>query len=413
MFTLRNYQKQAVDAVINDMKYDGNSLVVLPTGAGKSIVIAEVTNRINKPALILQPSKEILEQNLEKLRRYVSKIDTGIYSASFGLKQVRKFTFATIQSVYKKAELFRDFGLILFDEAHSYDPKNLDGMFATFLNGLDKPKVFGFTASPFRNYTRQFYEKAKNGIDTLMVAETRLKLINRIEPRFWNKIVFNINGAELIDKGYLCELKYYDLSFYRREELQLNSSGSDYDLEKFVTKLKRHEQKIIEYVARCAAHYKSVLVFCSTVEQAKLLASGMKDAECVDGKTKDSRREEIIEGFKAGKIKVVFNVGVLTTGFDHPELDCIMLLRPTRSLSLYYQMLGRGVRIADGKESCAVVDFTKTYKALGRIETIELVKEKTDLFQTYPAWNVRTETGIWNDFLVSTFKRKLKKKGKK
>jgi DNA repair protein RadD len=795
MFELRKYQSAAVDAVINDMKRDGNSLVILPTGAGKSIVIAEVANRINKPVLILQPSKEILEQNIGKLRRYVPKHDTGIYSASFGLKQIRKFTFATIQSVYKKAELFTGFGLILFDEAHSYDPKNLDGMFATFLNGLDKPKVFGFTASPFRNYTRQHYEKNRAG-ETLMVAETRVKLINRIEPKFWNKIIFNINAAELIDKGYLCGLTYYDLSFYRREELDLNKTGSEYDLDKFVAKLKHHEQKVIEYVARCARHYKSVLVFCSTVEQANLLASGMPNAECVDGNTKDKIREDIIERFKAGKLKVVFNVGVLcldaeteiltkrgfvgmnefslendeaanfdngriwfskargyiqrdrmenekmvyletknrsirvtehhkmlwkkstkspgyykilaselvgkmgylpvsgkaepvnwnllppvqktptkkrisknayalrqkgmsydeakqeatkrieqhnsltylqpntlsldwckfigfwlgdgstwqnknggtrfnlcqsktypaivewvkdllskldvdvscyekanhwiwtlprgtgfgqqqtnglfkvepylkkdgtnlfqcfdneqfdalllglwyadgdhgkgetvpknfrctntnyqmlsllqfiavcrgykaslkpvkrtnrkenhkqlyrlsvvkrathfltkhtlqfeqdwktekvwcittesgniitrrkgtvtimgnTTGFDHPELDCIMLLRPTRSLSLYYQMLGRGVRIADGKTSCAVVDFTKTYKALGRIETIELVKEKTTLFQTYPAWEIKTECGSWNDFLVSTFKRKLKKKGKK
>lgn len=369
--------------------------------SGKSIIIAEVAQRLDKPILVLQPSKEILEQNIAKLRKYVPFHNTGIYSASFGKKQIRKFTFATIQSVYKKPELFQGFGLVLIDESHTLNPKNLSSMFTSFLKAIGNPKTIGFTASPYRNMIG--YHKEANGD---LIAGVTLKLINRIKPDFWKKIIFNVNNAELVNQGFLSPLKYYDLSFIRQEDIPLNKSGTEFDLEAFDRKLSAHQQKIIHYIIRCANYYKSVLVFCATVSQAHNFASGLPNAESVDGKTKTDLRDAIIKRFKEGKTKVVFNVGVLTTGFDHPELDCIILLRPTRSLALYYQMLGRGVRIAPGKESCACVDFTNTYKKLGRIETIELVKEKRNLFQKYPMWELKTECGYWHNQLLFSYKVK-------
>lgn len=409
MYELRKYQSDAVDAVMRDLHVEGNSLVVLPTGAGKSIVIAEVANRINKPILILSPSREILEQNIGKLRKYVPYHNTGIYSASFGKQQIRKFTFATIQSIYRKPELFQGFGLVLIDECHTVNPKNLGSMFTSFLAKIGDPKTIGFTASPYRNMIGYHKEKDNFGNETLIAGVTT-KLINRIKPDFWKKIIFNVNNAELVEQGFLSPLKYYDLSFYRHEELDLNKSGTEFDLEKFERKLTIHQAKIIEYVIRCAKHYKSVLVFCSSVSQARNFASGLTGAECVDGKTKADLRDKIIANFKSGKTKVVFNVGVLTTGFDHPELDCIILLRPTRSLSLYYQMLGRGVRIAEGKESCACVDFTGTYKSLGRIETIKIEKMRRFIWQKVDLHELTTETGFWHNRLLYEYAIKTEKK---
>lgn len=406
-YNLRKYQENAVLAVLNDMRNDGNSLVVLPTGAGKSIVIAEVAQQINQPILVLQPSKEILAQNIDKLRKYVPFHNTGIYSASFGKQQIRKFTFATIQSIFRKPELFTDFGLILIDECHSLDPKNLSGMFTSFIKDVNSlrrekepVKVIGFTATPYRNMVG--YHKEEDGT---LIAGVTTKLLNRIKPDFWKRIVFNVNNAELVKDGFLSPLKYYDLSFYRHEEIPLNKSGTEFDLEKFEKKLTIHQEKIASYVDRCGKYYKSVLVFCTTVSQAMNYASGFKNAECVHGKTKPEIRDAIIERFKKGKTKIVFNVGVLTTGFDHPELDCIILLRPTRSLSLYYQMLGRGVRIAPGKESCAVVDFTSTVKQLGKVETIELFQEKR-LLDYRPMWYLVTSEGDFHNKLLYSYKIK-------
>jgi DNA repair protein RadD len=113
------------------------------------------------------------------------------------------------------------------------------------------------------------------------------------------------------------------------------------------------------------------------------------DAEVVSAKTKPKERDRVINGFKDGSIKMVMNVGVLTTGFDHPKLDCIVLLRPTRSIGLYYQMVGRGLRKAEGKTSCAVVDMTDTVKKIGRVETIRV--EKVD-----GKWELLTERGSWH-----------------
>lgn len=410
MFILRDYQEKAVNAVLDDLNKEGNSLCVLPTGAGKSIVIAEIAQRIDKPVLILSPSREILDQNITKLRKYVPFHHTGIFSASFNKKQVRKFTFATIQSIYKKPELFQDFGLVLIDECHLVNPKNLGSMFTSFLKKIGNPKTIGFTATPYRNMIGYHTDKDELG-NEILIAGVTTKLVNRIKPDFWKKIIFNINNAELVSQGFLSPLKYYDLSFYRHEELDLNKSGSDFDLDKFEKKLNIHQQKIIEYIIRCSNYYKSVLVFCSSVSQAKNYASGLKNAEYVDGKTKTETRKKIIQNFKSGKTKIVLNVGVLTTGFDHPELDCIMLLRPTRSLSLYYQMLGRGVRIAEDKESCAVVDFTSTVKNLGKIETIQLRKEKRFVWSKIPLWEIITSTGYWHNRLLYEYKiNKVSKK---
>ena len=137
------------------------------------------------------------------------------------------------------------------------------------------------------------------------------------------------------------------------------------------------------------------MVFCSSVEQAERLQKLVEGAKVVTAKTSKKERIEIIKDFREGRIQTVFNVGVLTTGFDFPELDCIVLLRPTQSIGLYYQMLGRGVRVAPQKKGCAVMDLTGTVKRLGRIETIKLVKQEK--------WELISETGSWHNFPLYDF----------
>lgn len=396
--TLRPYQQQAVDKLLWAQKLPGADVCCLPTGAGKSIVIAELAHRLNQPVLILQPSKEILEQNYNKLCNYVDKSEIGIYSASMGQKELGFYTFATIQSIYKKPELFTHFKQVIIDECHMVNPRNLDGMFTSFLAAIGNPKVIGFTATPYR--MGLMYRHDEQGLQAI----TTTKLINRMKERFWHRIIFNIDNADLIAQDYLVPLRYIDKSIIKHEDIPLNISRSEFDLEAFQRLIVDKEEEIMGSLFFAQELGKSVLVFCSSVEQAVNLSEAMEGARVVTAQTPKKEREAIIAGFKNGWVKMVFNVGVLTTGFDHPGLDCIVLLRPTRSLALYYQMLGRGVRKAEGKRFCRVVDLTGTVEGMGRIETIRVVRKQKQDDADKMEWQIESESNPrWHNYPLDSF----------
>lgn len=386
---LREYQKETVEKLKWSADMAGNDLISLPTGSGKSHVIAEVALNNGKDVLILQPSREILEQNRDKLQAIVGKDVVGVYSASLGSKVIKKYTFATIGSIYKKPEDFIHFNLIIIDECHLLNPKRPSGMFLKFINKVNQLKgspikIIGLTATPYR--LTQQYVRYKNGfVDTI----TTIKLINRVRCKdgstFWNRLIFNINVGDLIAQGFLCPLKYHNITLVKQEDMKLNISHSDFDLTAFEKQIEKKDEEIYNVLEACSKSYKSTLVFCPTVENAEKLADMFFDGEVVSAKTKPKERKRIIEGFKNGEIKMVFNVGVLTTGFDHPALDCIVLLRPSRSIGLVSQMVGRGLRLSPDKKFCTIIDFTDTINKIGRIESFKL--EKID-----GKWNLTTET---------------------
>lgn len=382
---LREYQKESVDKIIWDLKNEGNSLCVVATGGGKSLLIAETGRAYGQDMLIIQPTKEILEQNYAKLLRYVPKEDIGIYSASMGSKVVGKYTLATIQSIYNDPEFFSHFKLVLIDEAHGFNPKGGTGMFMSFLKKIGNPKIIGFTATPYR-------------LDTMYVdwgnpnarIVTTIKLINRLKGFFWSRVLVNITMQQLIDLGYLCAPTYIDASVIDQKDVPLNKSRSEFDMDKFDQIMESKQEKLVRAVAYGEEHSKSVLVFCSSIAQATKMQKLTPGSEVVTGKTPKKERDRIINAFKDHSVKTVFNVGVLTTGFDHPSLDCIILMRPTRSIALYVQMVGRGVRIAEGKTTCNVIDLTSSVKNLGRVETIKIHREEGS------PWDLVSETGSWH-----------------
>jgi DNA repair protein RadD len=385
---LRQYQKDCVEKILWSLSagLDGNSACVLPTASGKSVIIAELAHRLNQPLLILVPSKEILEQDVEKLMHYVDRSEIGIYSASAGEKTIGKFTFATIGSVYKVPEKFQHFGLVIIDELHLVSPRATGSMFMQFLNAIGQPRVIGFSATPYRLGTRYVWEAGE-----LKVAYVT-QLVNRMKQHFWARILYNVSVQELVDQGYLCKLEYIDRSIVEQSAIPLNKTGSEFNLEAFdQIALSRQEltRGAIEYAESVS---KSVLVFCSSVAQAERLQGETVGSAVVTAKTPAREREQLIQDFRDGKIKTVFNVGVLTTGFDMPSLDCILLCRPTQSIALLYQMLGRGLRIAEGKTHCKIIDLTNTVARLGKIESIKL--EKVDgqwclSSSTSPQWHNR------------------------
>lgn len=389
--TLRPYQQDSLKAVRCDLALSGASLVVIPTAGGKSHVIAAVA-KLHQPVLILQPSRELLAQNMAKLSMVVNSDEIGVYSASFKSKEIKKFTFATIGSVYKKPHLFKDIKLVIIDECHLVQLRSLGGMYGNFLDGLNAPKIIGTTASPYRLEIGYF--RHPNGD---LEATTMLKLLPRMRHKsqkemFWKRVIFTISHETLLKDGYLCPLEYVHKALLPYEEIPVNNSRSDYNLEAYSKAVVGQEALIISTIAEAQRRYKSILVFCATTEQARHLSSVIVGSAVITAETPARERDIMIRDFKSGNIKTIMNYGVLTVGFDKPDLECVVLLRPTRSVVLYQQMIGRLVRIAPGKKVGTVIDLTGTVKAMGRIETFELYQNERGL------WDLKTEKhDSWHD----------------
>lgn len=390
-YTLRPYQQEASQLGVKNLREYGKPFImVLATGAGKSLIIADICHQLNEPVLILQPSKEILEQNYLKLKSYGIE-DISMYSASMNSKEIAKYTYATIGSIYKKPQLFQHFKYVIIDECHGVNPRDLDTMYGTFLKSIGCNNVLGLTATPYRIQQTYFHERGN------MYYTASLKMINRIANKqngkwvtFWKNIVYKIETGDLISQGYLCPIQYYeDNNADSWEELQVNSTGADFtkeSLEKYWNNDKRL-RRIAQAVKFSHENHERTLVFCSSIRQAtnatKLITGmGIKCA-MVTGKTPKKEREAIIEQFKAGDIKHLLNVGVFTTGFDAPKLDCIVLARQTMSLALYYQMIGRGVRLDPDKpdKRLHVYDLAGVVGKMGRVEHIRVVKEPGGSFK--------------------------------
>lgn len=373
MFKLRDYQEEAVEAGVKFFTENlkGGALEVLPTGSGKSIVIASIAYRLPGATLVLQPSKEILEQNYAKMVYYMGEANIGVYSASAGRKDLGKITFATIGSIINKKELFAHFEHIIVDEAHLVNSKG--GMYENLIKTLGRP-VLGLTATPYR---LQSYSDIVTG-DRSVVA----KFLHRTRPRIFEKIIHVTQLSELYEKGFLAKINYTKPdNGYDFRKIKLNSTGMDFDEESLLKyNIEMGVGETVEAVIK-SARYKHILVFTSSVMEAKGIAAALSDlgVASVSAETPKKEREEILEKFKSGEIKVVTNVGVLTTGFDFPALDCIILARPTQSVALYYQMCGRGLRPYPEKMCCYIIDICGNVDRFGRIETFEIVEPKPKL----------------------------------
>jgi len=381
---LRPYQQDCLNKLLWARTMPGNDLVSIAQGGGKSHIIAEYAKAINEPVLIIQPGRELVVQNMNKLLACVDKGKVGVFSASMNTKEIKQYTFATIGSIFRKPEDFKHFKTVIIDEAHTLNVKKQGSMLNSFLKAIGSPKCVGLTATPFRQ-CQQYIRHNAYFVESITVT----KMINRVMPKFWERLIYTISTQELIDLGYLVPLTYVDQKIIDQMQIPTNVSKSDFDLDKFEELIWDQLNRIQYTIEKARDNFLSTLVFCSSVYEAGLLASKVSGSEVVTSFTKKSDRKKIVDRFKYGETKVVFNVGCLTTGFDHPGLGCIVLLRPTRSIALYLQMLGRGSRITPGKKTCAVVDFTDTVNKLGKIEEfrVEKVENKWNIVNNKRAWH--------------------------
>ena len=367
MLELRPYQEEAVAAIYRHLRErDDAPCVVLPTGSGKTYVMATVcadaVGRWDGRVLILAHVRELLEQAVEKLHVVAPDMwmKTGVYSAGLKSRDTEHpIIVAGIQSVYRRACELDAFDLIIIDEAHMIPPDG-DGMYRTFLEDArsvnPNVRVIGLTATPFR---------MKSG--TICEPDNVL-----------NHVCYEIGVKELIVQGYLCPL----VTKGSREAI--DTSGLHVRAGEFVAGeaedlMDRDElvESACREIVEQTRDRRSALVFTAGVRHGEHVAEVLRrisggEVAAVFGETASAERDRVLASFKDGSLKYLVNVNVLTMGFDAPNIDCVSMVRPTLSPGLYYQMVGRGFRLHDGKKNCLVLDFGGNVLRHGPVDAIRI-----------------------------------------
>jgi len=375
-YILRDYQRAASDAAVEFFKDDGrkyNALLVLPTGAGKSVIVADIAYRLSADVLVFCPTKEIIQQNYRKMQSY--GVPCSMYSASVGRKDIARVTFASIGSVRNSPELFTHFKYVIIDEAHYVNPKH--GMYKSFLKKLSCKSV-GLTATPYRLETDVVMDWKTR---TFKSAKSYLKMLTDFKKPVFSEIIFDIGIKALLDRGYLSRLNYYDLTpdEWNERNLFKNSAGSDYT-DKSVRALYDRaglQNRLTRIVTRLlhpkdGSTRNGILVFTRFVKEAQALAMGIEDCAYISGDMTKAARERILSDFEQGRTKVLANAGVLVVGYDRPDLDTVVLAAPTLSLARYYQEIGRAIRPHPSKKAAWVVDLCGNIRRFGEVSDLRL-----------------------------------------
>jgi DNA repair protein RadD len=369
---LRDYQQRSIDQLYDWIANNaGNPCLVLPTGSGKSHIIAALCKDALQTwpetrILMLTHQKELIEQNAEKMLHHWPDAPLGIYSASVGIKQLGEpITFAGIQSVRSKASELGHADLIIIDEAHTVSHKDEGGyrkLIADLKTINPALRVVGLTATPFR---------LGHGLIT-------------DRPAIFDALLEPVSIEELVFKGYLATLRS-KVTGLRLDTNGVRKRGGEFiesELQAAVD-TDKNNLAVVDEVVRIGAERRSWLFFCAGVKHAENVAFILNTihgipAACVTGETPKKERERLLDDFKSGKIRALTNANVLTTGFDYPGIDLIAMLRPTLSPGLYVQMAGRGMRIAEGKTDCLVLDFAGVVAAHGPITAVQPPKKAGD-----------------------------------
>ena len=371
-FKLRPYQQEAVDATLDHFrKSDESAVIVLPTGAGKSLVIAELARLARRKILVLTHVKELVEQNHAKYESY--GLTGGIFSAGLKRKENRhQVTFASVQSVAANLEQFRDeYSLVIIDECHRVsgeETSQYQRIIELLRQQNDSLKVLGLTATPYRLAMGWIYRYHYRGF-------VRGSGEDLAKP--FQHCIYELPLSYMINRGYLTKpelvnaaVAQYDFSALTQDRF---GEYAEKDVNQLLNKHKRVTRAIIEQVVEMAAERKGVMIFAATVEHAREVTGYLPEHETalVTGATDLKDRDFLIQRFKQRQLKYLVNVSVLTTGFDAPHVDLIAILRPTQSVSLYQQMVGRGLRLDEGKQDCLVIDYAGNHVNLHHPEVGE------------------------------------------
>lgn len=393
MYKLRDYQQQAVQNVVHFFQKSSEpAMVVLPTGAGKSLVIAELARIAKGRVLVLAHVKELVEQNHEKYTSY--GLEAGIFSASLGKKdRTQKAIFGSVQSIARTDDsFFDDFSIVIIDECHRIAEEGstqYQEVIQKLKNKNSNLKILGLTATPYRLGLGWIYEFSSAGE------------VKSTQKRFFKQCVYELPLSYMIKNKFLTPPVKVDIpvTCYDFSDLKTkNDHYSSADIEEILKNQNRLTPLIIKNIIDITEKYdrKGVMIFSSTVKHAEEIMQYLpKDqARIVLGDTEIHQRDQIVEDFKNKKFKYLVNVSVLTTGFDAPHVDVIAILRPTESNSLYQQIIGRGLRLSGDKKDCYVLDYTGMGHDIFKPE----ISDKKPVKDTVPVQVICPECGFYNDF---------------
>lgn len=353
------FQERVIEeglAVLKDKK-GRSEVLVAATAAGKSIVIAEIARRLPKDGniLVVQPSLELLKQNLKKIKSYGT--NPSVYSSSYGSKEIGRITYATPLSL--KYEDFKDKNIkyLIIDETELFTKNG--SKLSTFKNKLKIKNILGLTASPV------YLNSTKGG--------SKLQMINEVRGGFFKGICSVVQPSEMVKLGRWAKLKYKSYEF-NNDGLVLNSSGTDYTEESLkVNYLEADlETKIIKLVNTIPTK-EPILIFVSGTENVETLTKKLGNrSTCVHSKTPQKEREENIRKYLSGEVDIMVNNLIFTCGFDYPNLRHLIDGNPTKSIRNHIQKLGRLVRIYEGKEFGVVHDLVGNVDRFGKVEDINV-----------------------------------------
>ena len=374
MITLRENQKEPIRKAIEffQEKKPKPSLIVLPTAWGKSILTAFVAKNTKDKLIVLQPSKELLEQNFKKYDTLcgVFNNNAGIYSASFNRREMAQITYATIGTIKNLGEEFKKQGFtkMLIDEAHLY-PREADSMLGRFLKDSGITHVLGITATPVKLQTNR--DRDGQTFSKLVMLTSRSKKGN-----FFKEIIHVGQVEEMVRLGFWSKLRYHAVGF-DDSLLVYNSSKSEFTEESVQRAYDANggSEAILRSIDSNPDR-KHILAFAPSVADAIALSEKCPDSAVIYGDMDKAERASVIERFRNGEIRVIFNVRVLSTGFDYTGIDCIVLGISTASIALYYQIVGRATRIDPGKKDALIIDLGGNVKRFGRVEDLHFEQGK-------------------------------------
>ena len=363
-YVLRPYQLNAVSAALREIRRSLEPcLIEAATGAGKSMMVADLSIKVHamsgKKTLCIQPTKELVAQNYEKF--LLTGEPASVYCAALKKKDLRhKVIFASpgsFKSVVK--QVAPQIGVVIVDEAQGMTP-TVRAIIDAIRAVNPQVRVIGLTGTPYIMGNGYIYRMDENG---KAMSDQQAK-----DPYFMRK-VYSITAPELIEMGFLTRPVLGALGVEGYDTSGINFSDSKKEVEAQIDRAfmgdNRKTAHIIADVVHQSRGKRGVMVFASTIQHAEECMRSLPPSlsRIVTGKTPPAERDQIIKDFKAQKFKYLVNVAILTTGFDAPHVDVIAILRKTDSIGLMQQIIGRGLRLYDGKEYVLILDYAENVEA--------------------------------------------------
>ncbi len=368
--TLRPYQQDALNAVLDAFQRQRSVLLEAACGAGKTILFSSIIRHFAEkyPAMrsvILAHREQLVKQARDKLLKVwpegEDKVGMACKSACSTVELEKPVVIASPQTLAARIGSMPPVQLAIVDEVHRLPPADRKSQYGGLMEALrgyyPEMRLLGVTATPYRlNHGYIYGDKCRHP-----------------EQNWFSDLAYKVGIYDLQAQGFLVPLKLYIADEPDLSDVGTSSTG-DWNIDELAEAMSKsvHVNSAVEAVQRYASDRKHIVVFGVTIEHAEVLRDVFREAGystvAVHSKMPKAERDAALYAFDRGDVQVVCNVGVLTEGWDCTSVDCMVMCRPTKSAALYCQMAGRGLRLHEGKTDCLMLDLSGNYAEHGRPE---------------------------------------------